>query len=61
MFGIDFLFAAQPLAYVGPGLGAGAVAVVLGLLASVGLAIFALAWYPIKRLLRLGRNNKVDK
>ena len=39
-------------AYVGPGLGLGAVAVILGLIGSVFLAIFALLWYPIKRMLR---------
>jgi hypothetical protein len=37
-------------AYVGPGLGLGALGVVLGLLASVFLAIFAVVWYPLKRL-----------
>lgn len=40
-------------AYVGPGIGAGAIAVVLGLLGSVFLAIFAFVWYPLKRLLKL--------
>lgn len=36
-------------AYVGPGLGAGTVAVVLGVLGSLGLWLFALLWYPFKR------------
>ncbi len=39
-------------AYVGPGLGAGVVSVILGLLASIFLAIFAIFWYPIKRLIK---------
>lgn len=39
-------------AYVGPGLGAGAVAAVLGIIASIFLALFAVLWYPIKRLVR---------
>lgn len=39
-------------AYIGPGLGAGAVAVIIGLLASIFLAIVAVFWYPIKRLLK---------
>ncbi len=39
-------------AYVGPGLGMGAVGVILGLLMSIVLAILALFWYPFKRLLR---------
>lgn len=44
------LHAAQ--AYVGPGLGLGSIAVVLGVIGSVFLAIFAVVWYPIKRLLK---------
>jgi O-antigen/teichoic acid export membrane protein len=39
-------------AYVGPGLGAGTVAVVLGILASIAMAFFAVLWYPIKRLFK---------
>jgi len=39
-------------AYVGPGLGVGTLALVLGVIGSVFLAIFALVWYPIKRLLK---------
>jgi hypothetical protein len=44
------LSAAQ--AYVGPGLSAGAVAVVLGVIGSVFLALFAIVWYPLKRLMK---------
>lgn len=43
------------LAYIGPGLGAGALAVIVGIFTAIGLAIFTLFWYPIKRLLGLGR------
>lgn len=39
-------------AYIGPGAGAGAIAVVLGILASIVLAFFAILWYPAKRLLK---------
>ena len=39
-------------AYVGPGLGVGALAVVLGVIVSVLLAIFAIVWYPFKRMLK---------
>lgn len=38
-------------AYVGPGIGAGTIAVVLGVLGSILLAVFAIVWYPLKRLL----------
>ena len=39
-------------AYIGPGAGAGTIAVVLGILASIVMAFFALLWYPVKRLLK---------
>lgn len=39
-------------AYIGPGLGAGTIAVVLGLIGSVILALFAVLWYPFKRLVQ---------
>ena len=39
-------------AYVGPGLGLGALGVVLGVFFSIGLAVLAVVWYPLKRVLR---------
>lgn len=50
------LFAALPAqAYIGPGLGAGTLGVVLGLLGSILIAIFAFFWYPIKRAFKKWR------
>jgi hypothetical protein len=43
------LATAPAQAYIGPGLGAGTLGVILGLLGSVLIAIFAFFWYPIKR------------
>jgi hypothetical protein len=40
------------MAYIGPGLGAGILSVILGLIGSVFLAIVAIFWYPIKRIMR---------
>lgn len=40
------------LAYVGPGLGLGTLGVVLGVVGSVFVALFALLWYPLKRIFR---------
>lgn len=40
------------VAYIGPGLGLGTVGVILGVIASVLLAIVAVVWYPIKRAWR---------
>jgi hypothetical protein len=51
----SFLWIAPAAAYVGPGLGLGAIAVVLGIVGSVLLALFAIIFYPIKRALRRKR------
>lgn len=51
---------AAAVAYIGPGVGAGAVAAVLGVLGSIFLAIVAVVYYPIKRLLK-GRKSKQAK
>jgi hypothetical protein len=39
-------------AYIGPGAGAGTIAIVLGVIASIFLAIIATVWYPLKRLFK---------
>lgn len=36
-------------AYVGPGLGLGALAVIIGILVSILIAVIAIVWYPLKR------------
>lgn len=41
-------------AYIGPGLGAGVVATVLGLLAAFIMLFVALVWYPLKKLFKVG-------
>lgn len=47
------LFYALPVhAYIGPGVGAGTIAVVLGILASIAMAFIAILWYPLKRLIK---------
>lgn len=53
------LAGAQPsLAYVGPGLGLGAIGAIAGVVLSVLLAIFAVVWYPVKRMLGIGKKTK---
>ena len=50
---LPLAFFALPVhAYIGPGAGMGTIAVVLGILASIVMAFFAVLWYPVKRLLR---------
>ena len=48
-------------AYVGPGLGLGALGVILGIFTSIFLAIIGIVWYPIKRLIRKFRKKKQQK
>ena len=46
------VLAIQPgaaMAYIGPGVGLGAIGAILGVIGAVFLAIFAVVWYPIKR------------
>lgn len=45
-------------AYIGPGTGAGVITAVLGILASILIAIFGIIYYPIKRWLK---NRKTKK
>lgn len=45
--------AADPaLAYMGPGLGLGAIGTALGVLGAILLGIVSMVWYPLKRLAR---------
>lgn len=53
--------AGEAHAYVGPGLGAGTLAVVLGILGSALLALFAVIWYPLKRVMRRRRATGADR
>ena len=44
------------MGYVGPGLGAGAIAILIGILLSILLGIVGVVYYPLKRI--LGRKKK---
>ena len=49
------IMASSAQAYIGPGLGAGAIGTVLGVLGSIFLALFAVLYYPIKRIVKRRR------
>lgn len=57
---LTVLLATPAHAYIGPGAGAGTIAVVLGVLASIFLAFVAIVWYPLKRLVG-GRKASTQK
>ena len=46
------------LAYIGPGMGAGAVATVLAILAGLLMLLVGVLWYPLKRLIKYLRRPK---
>lgn len=56
LFVISIIIAAMAsepaLAYTGPGLGAATIAIVVGFFTSIFVALFAVIWYPVKRLLK---------
>lgn len=47
--------------YIGPGLGGGVITAVLGFLTSIFLALFAIIWYPIKRLIQKFKKSKANE
>lgn len=55
-----FLNPIAAAAYIGPGVGAGAIAAVVGVIGSIFLAIFAILYYPIKRMLKKRKSAKPE-
>jgi O-antigen/teichoic acid export membrane protein len=53
-------FLSFTLAYIGPGMGGGFIAAVVGILISIFLALFAILWYPFKKLIEKFKNKKED-
>jgi nitrate reductase gamma subunit len=47
-------------AYIGPGMGLGLAAMVLGIFIAFILLIVGLIWFPIRRILRQRKKNKVS-
>jgi hypothetical protein len=45
-------------AYIGPGLGAGALASVVGILAGFLMLVVGVVWYPIKRVIKYFKGKK---
>jgi len=48
---IYLYFASTAYAYIGPGMGGGVIAGILGILFAIFLGLVAIIWYPIKRLI----------
>ena len=57
---IFFEFAFIPaLAYIGPGMGGGIIAVIFGIIAAFFLGLWGIIYYPIKRAIK--KNKKMKK
>lgn len=52
------IYPSLAFAYIGPGLGSGAIAVVLGIVFGFLMLVVGVVWYPIKRLIRRLRGRK---
>jgi len=46
------LISSSVFAYIGPGMGGGVIAAILGIIGAVFLALFGILYYPIKRALK---------
>ena len=47
-----FMLPCCAFAYIGPGMGGGFIAAVLGVVGAILLALFGILYYPIKRMLK---------
>ena len=45
-------------AYIGPGMGAGAISAVLAILAGLLMLVLGVVWYPLKRMIKFFRRPK---
>ena len=57
------LFSLPSHAYVGPGMGGGLLAGVIGFLFAIFALIFGLLWFPLKRLIKniKAKKNQIEK
>lgn len=46
------VFSGSADAYIGPSLGVGTIGILVGFIISILLSLFAIVWYPVKRLWR---------
>ena len=54
-----FLTSLPSYAYIGPGMGGGVIAITLGFIAAIFLALFGILYYPIKRAFKNKKKKKI--
>ncbi len=55
---INIFFISNAYAYIGPGMAAGAIAVILGIVGAILVALFTVLYYPIKKTIQKLKKNK---
>ena len=61
IFFISIFLASFPAhAYIGPGMGGGVIAVIIGFFAAIVLGLWAILYYPIKRALKKRKEKKIS-
>lgn len=56
-----FFVTTSSFAYLGPGVGGGMIMATLGIVVAIFAALFGLIWFPIKRILKKRKKNKLNK
>mgnify|MGYP006090320603 FL=1 len=54
-----FLISMPSYAYIGPGMGGGVIAAIVGFFAAILLGLWGILYYPIKRALKNRKNKKM--
>ena len=54
-----FLLSFPSYAYIGPGMGGGVIAAIIGFFAAILLALWGILYYPIKRALKKRKDKKI--
>lgn len=55
-----FLISLPSYAYIGPGMGGGVIAAIVGFFAAILLGLWGILYYPIKRALKNRKNKKMS-
>ncbi len=58
---IVFSICKPSFAYLGPGVGGGAIMATVGIIIAIFVALFGLIWFPIKRIMKKKKRKKIQK
>ena len=60
LFSSLFLISLPSYAYIGPGMGGGVIAAIVGFFAAILLGLWGILYYPIKRALKNRKDKKMS-